>query len=497
MSKLKSRLLVVIFAVGLLTILLSCSQTDDITAPKSLTKIWLSVERLPTPPVGMIYGLWASKVAYPSISQTSQVQYIGQFSYMTSDTLITFLDENNAVRADSNEFSFEGDLFSYDYLFITVENDTAEINLPGPVMLTQRVTGNTDTIRMFFPQQDSLWESIIRCNFETPTDNNAWNDGYGLWFCNHERIRLVITDTFSVDVSYKWDTIQAVTNAKPGDTVWDTLNFASLYGEYADTVWYEYDTTLLNFGRDTLALGINGYVHYGATQQAIRVVDSTIPRIRKDYNADTTATDTTGLYAHVNVDTIFLDIFSQDLYAMPDLSPYGWKYKGWVVSTNIPTGAIGKFTPPAYDFTTGEVLIPGYTGGLLTTGTFTDETDYDNSDPYTLYVPWEVDSGTFIDTVAKRPRFPGEDFLDTAAMRAALHGYPSLGWLGAPVAWSPGTIFISVEPDNMITDTTNFPLIPFYRGLNGIYDVYTLMNMSGVADGSKGFPKAEARIKRY
>ncbi len=506
MSMLKSRLLVIIFVIGALTIMLSCSQTDNVVSPKSLTKVWLDVQRLPTPPAGMMYGLWVSKVPYTSISEPSDAKELGRFSHMYSDTLIAFLDENGDVRTDSNEFRLDGDLFGYSYLFVTTEVEASVDTLPGPMMLGQTITGSTDTIRMYFPQQDSLWESIVRCNFMNPTsdipgdfDNNPSSYGYGLWFSNHEFTLLPIHDTFNVVVSNTWDTIKPKLDSITGDT----MNLTDLRKEYPDSVWYTYDTIRVDFGRDRLALGIDRYTHYGAKQHIIRRGGTAVPRLKKNFHF---AVDST-------VDTVGLDDFSQDLYDLPDLGRYGWKYKGWIVSENIPKGAVGEFTPPVWDYKNSELLIPGYQGGLMTTGKFTNVTDSDESNPFTLSVNWDVDS-VFIDTVStdpivtdttiqtfhnlKRPRFPGEDFLNATALSDSTHGA-----IASPLYTlsQPGSVFISLEPNNMVTDTTNFPLILFSRTVPPVdvdsVNLWTLSNWAGVAPGSRGLPKIEARIKRF
>ena len=57
MSRFDSRLLFVIVSFGLLIMALSCSQTDNVTASKSFTRVWLKAERLPAPTPGMAYGL--------------------------------------------------------------------------------------------------------------------------------------------------------------------------------------------------------------------------------------------------------------------------------------------------------------------------------------------------------------------------------------------------------------------------------------------------------
>ena len=52
-----------------------------------------------------------------------------------------------------------------------------------------------------------------------------------------------------------------------------------------------------------------------------------MPRLFKEYGG------------HIVLDTVVrsvdLDIFSQDMYALPNLSSYGWVYKGWVVKDGL------------------------------------------------------------------------------------------------------------------------------------------------------------------
>lgn len=508
MLKFDNRLLFLILVLGMLTVILSCSQTDDITASKSVTKVWLTADRLPTPIPGMTYELWASMVEVTEIDDLSEVQSAGQFSFMSSDTLVTFLEPkpdslgDPVVRADSNLFVFEGDLFDYSYLFVTIEDTATTDSLPGPIMLMQPVTGNTDTLKLLFPEHYLLGDAIIRCNFETPTDGHRWADGYGLWFSAYNSYTLVIHDTLSVEISYVNVTIDPLY-----DDTGAILNLATLWGEYPDSVWVDYDTFLVDFGRDTLALDIDTFWHKSAVQDITYKIDSTrdpitnepISRVVKEFDipCDTVVTG------------VRLDVFTQDMYALPDLSAYGWRYKGWVVldgPSGIDPAALGEFTPPAWDFISGELLIPGYEGGLLTTGTFSNVEEPDDSNPFTLEIEWEVDSGSFMDTVLKRPAIPGEDFLNAAALSAATNGV-----ITSPVDLLPygdnsgyGSVFISIEPYNMVTDTTNFPLIPFCRALPPTWPLppeyqpglWTLLPWTGTAPGAKGFPVIIAEIKR-
>ncbi|MCD6250452.1 MAG: hypothetical protein J7J98_09000 [candidate division Zixibacteria bacterium] len=507
MFKFDSRLVFIISVIGLLMVALSCSQTDDVTATKSVTKVWLTAERLPSAAVGMIYELWASKVDPRTLADPSDAQSLGRFSYINSDTLVAFTNDSGEIRADSNLFRLDGDLFDYEYLFVAAQNLDSVDEFPGPVMLLNPIAGNSDTLRLYFPKHDSLFDATIRCNFETPTDGHSGADGFGLWFSAYNFIQKQIDDTLGVDISYVDSTIYPIYDADS-----NILNLATLYAEYADSVWAEFDTILLDFGRDTLALGVTqteaplstGHLHYGAKRHIIYRADSTqIPRTIKSYTIEW---DTVPRYVN-------LDIFTQALYELPDLSMYGWEYKGWVVSDEIYPTAIGEFTPPAWDFISGELIIPGYQGGLISTGTFTDVTKADNSNPFTREIWWEVDSVVvdtvagdttiFRDSVLKRPNLPGEDFLDGAALSAATGGVISSSLDLFPVGdmSDKASVFVTIEPTNRFSDSTNFPLIAFsFRfpsSHNFGYPYYwPLINWTGTASGANGFPKITARIQR-
>ena len=175
---------------------------------------------------------------------------------------------------------------------------------------------------------------------------------------------------------------------------------------------------------------------------------------------------------------------------------------------------------------------------MLTTGTFNDEFNSDDSDPFTWDVEWEVDSVrsffrlrdsvavgplppyvcdpaadtvqyyeiVVTDTVLKRPAFPGEDFLNGAALSTATNGVITSAFNLLPHGDNSqsGSVFVSLEPINMVSDTTNFPLIAFVRRFPiawptldvGDAATWTLVNWTGTASGANGFPKISARIKR-
>ncbi len=544
MFKFDNRLVLFVAMLGLLSLVLSCSQADDIMASKSVTNIWLDAERLPEAPDGMVYELWVSKVDPSGSMASSDYQSLGRFGYMSSDSLVSFLDEAGDVRADSNFFTLTGDIFDYEYLFVGVQNTDSVAEDPGAVMLVNPISGNTDTIRMYFPGHEILFDAVIRCNFESPTDGYSHNnDGYGLWFSAYSRVYEEWHDTTGVTITWVDSTIEPIYDADS-----NIQNLPTLYKAYPVFVGATFNTILLDFGRDTLALQLDrdpalpdttvdagGHLHHGATQYVIREIDSVYPRTIKDYAV---VWDTV-------VNSVALDIFTQDAYALPDLSGYGWEYKGWVVSNSIDPAAIGEFTPPAWDFISGELLIPGYNGGLISTGTFTDVTSADDDNPFTPEIWWEVDSIGSIDTsdtktyiwlfdttfdpaatppldsalvdsvwmdtvlvrdsVLKRPNLPGEDFLDSLALYNATNGVidgGSLDLFPSGDMHLNASVFVSIEPINRTTDSTNFPLIAFGRAFpdgSGSYNppfTRTLFNWTGASDGANGFPKLTARIRR-
>jgi hypothetical protein len=181
--------------------------------------------------------------------------------------------------------------------------------------------------------------------------------------------------------------------------------------------------------------------------------------------------------------TIFdYDQFTQDSFAMPDYTAYGWKYKGWVVSPYVSQTNVGAITRPAWTANNiNDSLMPGINGGLLTTGTFAKINGPDDGNPYAQS--------------SRLPQFPGEDFIL----------FPS-GWNGlVPNATgNSGTVFISLEPSNFVTDTTNFPLIAFTGKvpanrfqITGNQVIINMWNRTQVTDPRIGFPRIRVDIKTF
>jgi len=335
-------------------------------------------------------------------------------------------------------------------------------------------------------------DTRVRYSMEGVTDLNRWqHDGYGVWFSAYFFAQINLRDTLGASISFVYDTIEPIIDPGTGDTlnldeIHDTLNI--------DSFWFVTDTFRVIFGSDTLTLDVDSVTHISTTWELIYAVDTTYPFVTR--SVDSLVFDTV---PHL----VNLDIFMQDNYDFPDFSDWGWQYKGWITSEYIDSTAIGKFTPPAWDYDIGgENNIPGDQGGLLTTGTFSRVDEPDDSDPYTFLVFDRVDS--LGNTIYKRPMVPGEDFLDVAALNA--DGIPNNG---SGVDLMPGpnmsryaSVFISLEPVNRVSDTTNFPLIPYFHKFPDTWpDPFgrtwvTMHNWTKTVTGTSGFPLVTARIQR-
>jgi len=495
MSKPDSRLLFLIMILGLLTVFWSCSQTDDITASKSLTNIWLSAERLPSLPPGMVYEIWVAEDPVTDTAMASdKLVSIGRFKHLNNDTINAFLEVDGTVRADSNKFVLNADLFDFSGIFVTVEllNDS-EPDRPGPIMLVEPVTGRPidSVMRLNFPLdgEDGLWGAICRYSMEGVTDEQRWNnDGYGVWFCSYSFVQRSIPDTNGATWVYGIDTMEIETDSITGDT----LNWDVLLAPYRDSVDFEVVSWRIDFGLDSLTLDIDSFIHTGIITTQFFSADSTPPFTK---NADTITWSTVNR-------TVSLDVFSQDDFGLPNYADWGWKWQGWIVSDHIyPDTAIGSFTPPPWDYSPGAGgtgYIPGADGGLLTTGKFSNIVGPDDSDPYILKVVSRI-VGT--DTTFKRPNAPGEDFLNGAALLdSGITAGSALNLLPLPNGSTYGSVFLTLEPGNDVEDSTNFPLIAFVREFPNGWPTaagYILMrNTTGSVPGTSGFPELTIKIER-
>ncbi len=503
MSKPDSRLLFFALALCLLAVVWGCSQADDIAASISVTDMWLTPELLPSAPSGMVYELWATREPVTDTAiPASKLVSLGRFSYVNNDTLKAFLDENGAVRADSNKFALDDDLFKYANLVVSVEPEVdADVSRLGPIMLVASVAGNTDTMTMNFPLYTSLWGGHCRYAMEGLTDGDRQaHDGYGVWFSWYKYNVVYINDTFGIDSSsleFEWETIEPIINDDG-----ETTNLSELYSPNPDSVYWEVETVAYDFGRDTFPLELDSiYPHIRTALYIDSVADSTPPFRRKVF-------DWTYIVESTQVS---LDIFEQDSFALPDYSDWGWVYQGWVTSNYIPKEAFGQMTPPGWAYKDlYNNIIPGDTGGLISTGTFININQPDDGNPYTLQLNI-IDSiiyddfGSPIDTVYMRPDIAGEDFLDGAALSAASGGVitEALNLLPYGGGSNYGSVFISMEPANRLTDSTNFPLLAFIRSFpdswsandTESFDYRDMKNWTYGPGG--GFPEVMVIIHRF
>ena len=97
---------VLLLAAFVVVMAAGCSQDEDVVSPVSTTELTLSALRLPIPPPGMIYELWAAS--------SDDTISLGKFSY--DPTLQTFLDANGDPR--ENVVQLGGDVFDYNALFV-------------------------------------------------------------------------------------------------------------------------------------------------------------------------------------------------------------------------------------------------------------------------------------------------------------------------------------------------------------------------------------------
>jgi hypothetical protein len=524
MSKPDKRLLFFVLALLLMTAYFSCTQPDDVFTDIGQTTLNLEVERLPTPPANMVYELWVSKDQVHSMDVSGDgLVSLGKFSFLKSDTAgDVFLNLNGTPREKGSEFVLPGDLFAYRSMFVTVEQNPDPIPAdPGPIMLIGNIVPVEDIMpTLNFPLSNELWNAIVRFNVEAVSDDNrAANDGAGIWFSSYRTALDSITDTLGIDTTI-WDTIvippEVDTIINGDETTYDT-NYDSLYKPRLFTLEnIEVKTLQVVPQTDTLVLG-PPVMRTRVDFDEIKKIDSTPPFTFRDLSANPYTTG--GTYG------VIYDIFTQDDFGLPNYLDWGWKYQGWIVTPYFNDSlslTAGEFTPPAWSYKSDLVnWFPGDTGRLFTTGTFSRIDTIDDADPFTFELVegdlWLYDTQfetimasveTTIDsqlvTKYKRPYYPGEDFLNTDSLQV-YYGISSVNFM--PSAYSgriEGTVFISMEPINRLTDTTNFPLIVFSGRLpasmtllNELGRVVDMLGRHSTVPGqTEGFPEIKVKFNR-
>lgn len=479
--------LFVILAVSLV-VAWGCTQTDDIVSGITTTNIYLQVERLPSAPTGMVYQLW--------VANQSDTVSLGQFGW--DHVMKEVLLPNGSNRPDSNKFVLSDDLFSYSHLFVSVELAGAVPTSPGPIMLLDEVSDpNNAQMELVFPLSDSLWLATVRYNMQPTSANSRTGDGTAVWFANYRAVTDTTPDTTNLSWTFTNETrALLVVDTQPGGQVdslfispdqTDTLTAAEVFVKVPWTIEdIAVDSALKVYGPDTLNLGYNiafGY-HTFVTYREDSIIDSTPPYQRHRFNFTWT----------ISSESLPLDIFSQDEFGLPNLDAFGWKYRGWIISTRLDTAVVPtRFTDLAWPVEVlGSSGIPAASAsGMYSTGTFSNVGAADNANPFVL-------------NGGQVPPFPGEDFLNTTALQSEYGVNTVINLLTNLATNNVSTVFISLEPNNALTDTTNFPLVaftgmvPLNSGeLTGSTVAVDMWNWTQSVNGNiYGFPKIRISIER-
>jgi hypothetical protein len=281
--------------------ILGCTQPEDVAAPVSVTKIYMSPVQLPTTPDGYSYELWAVDTAnnfYP-IDNFLWNNYYHRFYDLDS------------VQMDS-VFSVPYDLLNsfYEYLAVTVEtNPDMYPDSAGPVMLRDTIIDpKLWPMQLVFPADYSF--ARITYSLETPTDKDSYSrDASGVWFAFYDyRVNTLqdtidvsstaaatdrklfydttfwecagvdaqlncvqwvdVTDVVASNPSYEYDTMIVSVTPKLVDTTYWNCGGEDAYGNCVDWIdisdnfhWYDtaisplaYDTVIYDTLMDTLAI---------------------------------------------------------------------------------------------------------------------------------------------------------------------------------------------------------------------------------------------------
>lgn len=451
---------VLLFFALIAVVYWGCTQAPDVLLAVSSSEVTLAPQLLPSNFPGMHYELWVTHAADTAIVGNATSVSLGKFVY--DGTMKRFLETSGAARADGNRFTLNADIYGYKKIFVSIEeNADPDPSTPGPIILIDDITNPLNAaVDLVFPLEELLWEATSRFNMETTSDSDRFAfDGYGLWFASYQRLNDSIQDTLSLDSFWL-------------DSTYERFSRDTIIANLIDTANVFPDT-----GKDTTRFfGVDSYTHKVIRFDRIVQYDSanasdsiliTIPGF--DY--------TVGSMRRFDYDE-----FTQDSFALPDYYGYGWKYKGWVVSPYVSPAIVGSITPPAWSTNhMTDSLIPGISGGLLTTGTFSKINLPDDANPYALG--------------PRLPKFPGEDFL--------LLGL-NPGGLVPNFSGNSGTVFITLEPINFVSDTTNFPLFAFTGDIPksrtqiiGDLVIITMRNWTQTIDPAIGFPRIRVNITTF
>jgi hypothetical protein len=460
-----NRLLFFALSAIIVAVIWGCSQPDDIIAPASSTDIILTPSRLPTPPPGMIYELWAVDADGEGLS-------LGKFDW---DSRLYRFSDTSGNRIDST-WTVDFDVMKYKSICISVERfpDPAPDSM-GPIMLKDVVVDpKARPMKLVFPID--LWLLQAGYFIQTPTDGNSNdNEASGLWFGFYSFDTIVVSDTlnaaftigspvrlFTTDTT--WDSsqvppvivdIDTIPNADP-DSLSRITNYINITNERRDTntayippyPFYLDTFTQITIRYDSVIYPVN------QTGDTIFYIDTLIqiaPNSTIDTFVDTFAMPPLTYYTYsitYVIDTLSkrraVDRILPDSLVYDDiinLSGTGWHYKGWTISPYLlPRTSYPSISKPSWlDAQSSEYLTP-ISGGIISTGSFTDFNAPDDGNPYSA--------------LTKLPSVPGEDFLNN--LPAGVTRIVLADSLNRSIL--AGTVFISLEPDNY-DSISNFPLI--------------------------------------
>ncbi|MEW6412421.1 MAG: hypothetical protein AB1483_08110 [Candidatus Zixiibacteriota bacterium] len=428
-----------------------CDQPEDVLTPLTETNLWLQPEKLPDNPEGMVYELW--------VADATDTVSIERFGYDFARR--KFLNVDGTDRVDSNQFHLNYDILTFTNILLSVElNPDDNSNSPGAIMLVDFTA--SQTIKMKFPKMDSLWSSTIWYSMESASDGmDSLTDGYSIWFCGYTEASRDFNDTLSI---VEWAEIPETLDV---EEVPDTgvVVFIGI-----DTVTIERRDTVRVYGLDSFPQSI---IRFDSLLDTLFEAPFVNERLAIEFE--------------VVPGTIVYDNFlmNNEDFGFPDLSEYGWKYKGWVVSPQIDSTAVNtRMTLPSWVII--GTALDETEGAMLTTGTFTNPCYPDDANPYVVST--------------RVPRVPGEDFLTNLP-----EGIPAVNLVPSR-SGNPGRVFISLEPCNWNSDTTNFPLVAFIGELPedraavtsgvALQQFYLRGWMQDESDPFYGFPWIRVNIER-
>ncbi len=468
MSSRANRLGLLALAIFALLMYWGCSQPEDVITPVSSSRLTLTPERLPTNPPGTVYQLWAAN----GTDTIPMAKFAWNF-----DSNAFFETNGTTRRADSNSFILPDDIFSYRTVIISVEPvPDNNANKPNAIMLLDTViTLEPETTRLKFPRSDSLYNGFMFFNMSTPSDSDlTTNDGYGVWLSGYEEKVDSIRDTVGI-VSYSIDSSSECTPSV-SNPVCDSIVVRDLINIRTVT-----DERVIGFDTFTVQ-----YVRFDSVVEYQTTPPFTVDEITIDYDIEPNS----------NVNTEFIrENFVQPSLYLPNLSPFGWVYRTWVMSP-ILDGGCGNatFSEPAWvNETAINQYFPQNGSMMLTAGAFTayDQKDIGaNPNPYSLS--------------SRVPNFPGEDFLTGLPCGG---GLPAGGFVpaGGGPAGANGCVFIAIEPKNFSLPTaTNFPLVvlvgnvPTNQGTVTNNSVFITMRnwTSATHNDLQGFPLVIVNVER-